>query len=141
MKSVLKAAPPFSASLRVVILGLAVSLAACTTHGPYHEGPGPVIGPAPGSVPGTTKAPGKPAAIPTQTAPSPSYAPPPGGNSHWDASLGVHVIDTAPNTYYRQRTYYRWDNGWTWSSSLNGPWQATDSTGVPAGLGRKFAAP
>lgn len=43
-----------------------------------------------------------------------------GGNSHWDAKLGVYVLDNQTNTFYRQRTYYRWDNGWSRSISLTG---------------------
>ncbi|MBC7212561.1 MAG: hypothetical protein H5U33_21455, partial [Pseudomonas sp.] len=69
---------------------------------------------------------------------SASFAPPPGGASHWDPKLGVYVLEKQPNTFYRQRTYYRWNNGWSWSLSPNGPWQDTDSSGVPGGLGRAF---
>ena len=29
--------------------------------------------------------------------------------------------------------------GWSWSLSPDGPWQGTDSSGVPGGLGRAFA--
>lgn len=61
-----------------------------------------------------------------------------GGNSHWDAKLGVYVLDNQTNTFYRQRTYYRWDNGWSRSISPNGPWEETDIHGVPGGLGRQF---
>jgi hypothetical protein len=69
---------------------------------------------------------------------SASFAPPPGGNSHWDPKLGVYVLDDQPNTFYRQRTYYRWDNGWSRSIGPNGPWEETDIHGVPGGLGRQF---
>lgn len=69
----------------------------------------------------------------------PRYAPPPGGNAYWDPALGVYVIQGSSKLYYRERVYYRWDRGWAWSSSPNGPWQPTDSSGVPAGLGRTFA--
>ncbi|MEK1905455.1 MAG: hypothetical protein AAAB13_06720 [Pseudomonas sp.] len=67
----------------------------------------------------------------------PRFAPPPGGNSHWDAKLGVYVLQGPGELYYRERTYYRWNHGWAWSSNPQGPWQATDISGVPAGLGRK----
>ena len=69
----------------------------------------------------------------------PRYAPPPGGNAYWDPALGVYVIQGADKLYYRERVYYRWSRGWTWASSPNGPWQPTDSSGVPAGLGRTIA--
>jgi len=52
----------------------------------------------------------------------------------------VYVLEKKPNTFYRQRTYYRYENsGWSWSLSPDGPWQETDSSGVPGGLGRAFA--
>lgn len=55
------------------------------------------------------------------------------------SKLGVYVLEKKPNTFYRQRTYYRYDGGWSWSLSPDGPWQETDSSGVPGGLGRAFA--
>ncbi|AYC32567.1 hypothetical protein D3880_09310 [Pseudomonas cavernae] len=69
----------------------------------------------------------------------PRYAPPPGGNCHWDNNLGVYVLENARDLYYRERTYYRWDNGWFWSNSPQGPWQETDSSGVPPGLTKRYA--
>ncbi|CAD5110566.1 hypothetical protein PSEWESI4_04889 [Pseudomonas carbonaria] len=69
----------------------------------------------------------------------PRYAPPPGGNCHWDNSLGVYVLEKQPGVYYRERTYYRWDGGWYWSNSPQGPWQETDSSSVPPGLSRRYA--
>ena len=69
----------------------------------------------------------------------PRYAPPPGAESHWDAGLGVYVVGGARDLYYRERTYYRWNSGWSWSSNPNGPWQPTDSSGVPPGLYRRYA--
>jgi hypothetical protein len=74
----------------------------------------------------------------TQSPAHPRFAPPPGGHSHWDSALGVYVLENAAQVYYRERTYYRWNNGWSWSSSAQGPWQSTDSSGVPAGLGRHY---
>ena len=68
----------------------------------------------------------------------PRYAPPPGGNAYWDPALGVYVIQGAGKLYYRERVYYRWNSGWAWASSPSGPWQTTDSSGVPIGLGRSF---
>jgi hypothetical protein len=85
---------------------------------------------------GKSTTPAKPAKPLPRT--SASFAPPPGGNSHWDPKLGVYVLDDQPNTFYRQRTYYRWDNGWSRSISPKGPWEETDIHGVPGGLGRQF---
>jgi hypothetical protein len=87
-------------------------------------------------VPSKPSVPAKPAKPLPRT--SASFAPPPGGNSHWDPKLGVYVLDDQPNTFYRQRTYYRWDNGWSRSISPKGPWEETDIHGVPGGLGRQF---
>ena len=69
---------------------------------------------------------------------SATFAPPPGGPSHWDARLGVYVLDNQTNVFYRQRAYYRWDNGWSRAVSPNGPWEETDISGVPPGLSRQF---
>ncbi|WP_080667841.1 hypothetical protein [Pseudomonas parafulva] len=134
-------------SVRLTLIALALGLSACTGHGPatQPEPPvdrapppqGPIIKPLPGGQPSTPV--GKPAPAPKPVPrTSASFAPPPGGASHWDPKLGVYVLDKQPNTFYRQRTYYRFDNGWSWSLSPNGPWQATDSSGVPGGLGRAF---
>lgn len=68
----------------------------------------------------------------------PRYAPPPGAQSHWDAGLGVYVVAGARDLYYRERTYYRWSNGWSWATHPQGPWQPTDSSGVPPGLYRHY---
>ncbi len=40
-----------------------------------------------------------------------------------------------------QRTYYRWDGGWFWSTSPQGPWTETDARGIPPGLSRRYANP
>lgn len=68
----------------------------------------------------------------------PRYAPPPGVQSQWDPNLGVYVLGGARNLYYRERTYYHWSNGWYWATSAQGPWQPTDSSGVPPGLYRRY---
>ncbi|MEI4788408.1 hypothetical protein WA846_33865, partial [Pseudomonas aeruginosa] len=47
----------------------------------------------------------------------------------------------AVGLYYRQRTYYRWDGGWFWSTSPQGPWTETDARGIPPGLSRRYANP
>lgn len=136
------------ATVRLTLITLALGLSACTVHGPSSqpepEPPikrlppkGPVVTPLPGGQPA---GPGSKPAPPAKPVPrtSASFAPPPGGASHWDPKLGVYVLDKKPNTFYRQRTYYRFDNGWSWSVSPDGPWQQTDSSGVPGGLGRAF---
>ncbi|WP_187673875.1 hypothetical protein, partial [Zestomonas carbonaria] len=95
----------------------------------------------------TQAPPPRPPMPPVQPAPQPPvimkahprYAPPPGGNCHWDNSLGVYVLEKQPGVYYRERTYYRWDGGWYWSNSPQGPWQETDSSSVPPGLSRRYA--
>ncbi|HBX54497.1 hypothetical protein [Pseudomonas sp. UBA2684] len=69
----------------------------------------------------------------------PRFAPPPGADSHWDGGLGVYVVDGSRDLYYRERTYYRWSGGWSWATNPQGPWQPTDSSGVPPGLYRRYA--
>jgi hypothetical protein len=53
--------------------------------------------------------------------------------------MQVYVLDDQPDTFYRQRTYYRWSNGWSRSISPNGPWEDTDVHGVPPGLSKHYA--
>ena len=131
----------YRAAARITLLGLVMGLSACAVQptGPRSQEPIPTLPgksqPGTPSTPAPTPAPKAPAAGPKTSS---NFAPPPGGNSHWDARLGVHVLDDQTDTFYRQRTYYRWNNGWTWSTSRNGPWQETDSSGVPAGLGTQF---
>lgn len=135
---------------RFALLTLVVGLtAACAVQHPGSRSseqssePIPTMpGPSPTPQPGTPRT--APQTPPSEPIPAPGpktsshFAPPPGGNSHWDARLGVHVLDNVPNTFYRQRTYYRWNNGWTWATSPSGPWQETDASGVPPGLSRQF---
>ncbi|PWB30093.1 hypothetical protein DCO48_21550 [Pseudomonas sp. SDI] len=132
---------------RLALISLVVGLSACTVHRPAEQ-PAPPIDTRPPGGPLTKPAP-RPGSVPSKPvitpAPKPmprtsaSFAPPPGGASHWDPRLGVYVLEGQSNTFYRQRTYYRWNNGWSWSTNVQGPWQATDSSGVPGGLGRAFA--
>ena len=68
----------------------------------------------------------------------PRYAPPPGAQSQWAPSLGVYVISGERDLYYRERTYYRWNSGWSWATNPKGPWQPTDSSGIPPGLYRHY---
>lgn len=68
----------------------------------------------------------------------PRFAPPPNVQSHWDGSLGVYVVEGEGDLYYRERTYYRWSNGWSWATNPIGPWQPTDSSGIPPGLYRHY---
>ncbi|NBA93884.1 hypothetical protein [Pseudomonas sp. R5(2019)] len=133
-----------TAIARMTLLTLIVGLSACAVQQPVPTAP-PQRTPPP-SVP-TVKPPvgGPSKPKPPSATPKPmprtsaSFAPPPGGASHWDPKLGVYVLEKLTNTFYRQRTYYRWDGGWSWSTSLKGPWQETDSSGVPGGLGRAFS--
>lgn len=123
---------------RFTLLTLVLGLSACAVQ-PQQSAPLPPIqnlpaGSPPQGNPGPVSAPSAPAKPMPKT--SASFAPPPGGASHWDPKLGVYVLEDQPDTYYRQRTYYRWSDGWGWSTSPQGPWQATDATGVPPGLGR-----
>ena len=134
-----------TAIARITLLSIMVlGLSACAVQRPEPtRTPLPPIPPSqPSPTPSTSPTPSKPSipAKPAKPLPrtSASFAPPPGGNSHWDAKLGVYVLDDQTNTFYRQRTYYRWNNGWSRSISPNGPWEDTDIQGVPGGLGRKF---
>ncbi|MDD2049749.1 hypothetical protein [Pseudomonas putida] len=132
---------------RLALLSLAVGLSACTVHQPSEPTVPPIEslppGPSTKPAPRPSTVPSKPPVVTPAPKPMPrtsaSFAPPPGGASHWDPRLGVYVLEGQTNTFYRQRTYYRWNNGWSWSTNLNGPWQETDSSGVPGGLGRAFA--
>ncbi|MBX9407504.1 hypothetical protein K5E40_17675 [Pseudomonas baetica] len=127
---------------RITVLTLALGLSACAVQRPERTTHLPPIPPSqPSPTPSTSPIPGK--SIPAKPAKpvprtSASFAPPPGGNSHWDQKLGVYVLDDQSNTFYRQRTYYRWNNGWSRSISPNGPWEDTDIHGVPPGLGKQF---
>ncbi|WP_263263982.1 hypothetical protein [Pseudomonas sp. RIT-PI-S] len=128
-----------TAASRLMLLTLALGLGACSVQRPASPPPQPLppIQTVPAPVPPATKpVPSKPA-TPAAPRTSASFAPPPSGPSHWDQALGVYVLDSQPGVYYRQRTYYRWNNGWSWATSPNGPWEATDSSGVPPGLGRQ----
>jgi hypothetical protein len=127
-----------------MMTALVALTAACAVQRPgpqSSESIQTIPAPSPTPQPGTPKT---SPSTPSQPIPSAgpktssSFAPPPGGNSHWDARLGVHVLDAVPNTFYRQRTYYRWNGGWSWATSLSGPWQDTDASGVPPGLSRQF---
>ena len=133
-----------TAIARITLLTLVMGLSACAVQRPSEPSAPlppippstPTTKPAPSTPPGKPVIPNKPAKPLPRT--SASFAPPPGGNSHWDAKLGVYVLDNQTNTFYRQRTYFRWNNGWSRSVSPNGPWEETTIEGVPAGLGRQF---
>jgi hypothetical protein len=133
-----------TAIARITLLSMVLGLSACVVQPQQPERLPPIPPSQPRPTPSTTPTPtpGKPSipAKPAKPLPrtSASFAPPPGGNSHWDAKLGVYVLDDQTNTFYRQRTYYRWNNGWSRSISPNGPWEETDIQGVPGGLGRQF---
>jgi len=123
-----------SAIARFTLLGLVLGLSACSMQLVPSPQP-PTIQNLPSGAPYSHQVPPTPTLQPVQRT-SASFAPPPGGASHWDPKLGVYVLEDQADTYYRQRTYYQWSNGWNWSTAEQGPWQATDSGGVPAGLGR-----
>ena len=126
-----------TALARITLLSLVLGLSACAVHRPPAAPSGPTIPPStqPGSRPsGPVTAP--PKAPPCS---SPTFAPPPGAASHWDGKMQVYVLDDQPDTFYRQRTYYRWSNGWSRSISPNGPWEDTDVHGVPPGLSKHYA--
>ena len=131
-----------TAIARITLLSMVLGLSACVVQPQQPERLPPIPPsqprptPSPTPTPGKTSIPAKPAKPLPRT--SASFAPPPGGNSHWDPKLGVYVLEDQTNTFYRQRTYYRWDNGWSRSVSPNGPWEETDIHGVPGGLGRQF---
>lgn len=125
------------APLRVATLALLLGLSACSVQRPAPQ-PAPPLPTIPEGPATQPPAPAAPAPTQPKAAPrtSASFAPPPSGPSHWDANLGVYVLDDAQGVYYRQRTYYRYSDGWAWATSPSGPWQGTDSSGVPPGLGR-----
>lgn len=134
---------------RLLALSALLVLGGCVVQPPQPPQP-PVQTPPPTQPGTTTKPPVKSSSSPITPQPSkpqstsrrpPQFAPPPGGNGRWDASLGVYVMQGQRDTYYRQRTYYHWDNGWYWSVGPQGPWTETDSTGVPPGLTRKYHSP
>ncbi|MGC5700310.1 hypothetical protein J4P02_08890 [Pseudomonas sp. NFXW11] len=131
-----------TAIARITLLSLVLGVSACTVQRPAPTSSEPIPPSLPTTRPVPSQAPGKPATTIPAAKPLPrtsaSFAPPPGGHSHWDARLGVYVLDNQSNTFYRQRTYYRWNNGWSRSISPDGPWEDTDIHGVPAGLGRQF---
>ncbi|MCP1444155.1 hypothetical protein J3D54_003287 [Pseudomonas sp. GGS8] len=128
-----------TAIARITLLSMVLGLSACAVQQPEPTRLPPIPPSGPSTKPAPTTTPSKPVK-PSKPVPrtSASFAPPPGGNSHWDAKLGVYVLDNQTNTFYRQRTYYRWNNGWSRSISPNGPWEETDIHGVPGGLGRQF---
>ena len=126
-----------TALARITLLSLVLGLSACAVHRPPAAPSGPTIPPStqPGSRPSGPVT-GPPKAPPSS---SPTFAPPPGVASHWDGKMQVYVLDDQPDTFYRQRTYYRWSNGWSRSISPNGPWEDTDVHGVPPGLSKHYA--
>lgn len=110
---------------RLLLLGvLGLSLAGCVVQ--------PLGTPSP-------RQPGAPLGTPLPQQPAhPRYAPPPGVKSHWSPALGVYVVEGARDLFYRERIFYRWDAGWHWAPRAGGPWQATDSQGIPPGLYRHY---
>ncbi|MBG4622226.1 hypothetical protein I5F54_19235 [Pseudomonas aeruginosa] len=138
--------------MKAKYLGLAILLGGrggCVVHPPQTSEPPASLPPQSQPQPGPSSAPGAtpPRITPQPQTPAqpsrsrPQFAPPPGGKGVWDGSLGVYVIRGERDLYYRQRTYYRWDGGWFWSTSPQGPWTETDARGIPPGLSRRYANP
>ena len=125
---------------RMTLLSLVLGLSACAVHQPSEPRMPSTPMPQPAPKPSSKPLPDMPIPKPPKPLPrtSATFAPPPGGPSHWDARLGVYVLDDQTNIFYRQRVYYRWSNGWSRSISPNGPWEETDISGVPPGLSRQF---
>ncbi|WP_236201158.1 hypothetical protein [Pseudomonas pseudonitroreducens] len=130
---------------RLLALGAMLVLGGCVVQPQQPEQP--PVQTSPPSQPSKPIPPAKTSSSPITPQPSTApaakrptqFAPPPGGKGRWDASLGVYVIQGQKDLYYRQRTYYHWDNGWYWGVGPQGPWTETDSSGVPPGLTRKYA--
>jgi len=136
------------------VLGLTLLLAACA-HQDYDHPPEPR--PAPTQRPPVQRPPAQVPRQPSQTIkalPSspkaaspqqsrggnhPRYAPPPDVDAYWDNSLGVYVVKGRP-LYYRERLYYRWNDGWYSSGRPNGPWETVEGPSVPPGLRSRHPA-
>ena len=131
-----------NSTLRLSLACLLLGLAGCSLQPPAPDHGGSAGTPQQLPPPGQQN---RPLLTPSQPLPPkvtrmkshPRYAPPPGAACYWDTALGVYVLEGQQDLYYRERTYYRWNQGWSWSNSPTGPWQPTDSSGVPAGLGRR----
>ncbi|WP_271408421.1 hypothetical protein [Pseudomonas sp. Q1-7] len=125
------------------LICLVLTLAGCAGQGPYQEPDWepsrkpPAAQSLPQNRPLPPAQPQPPKQAPRLKA-HPRFAPPPGGNCYWDTGLGVYVLEGERNVFYRERVYYRWNNGWSYSNGPQGPWLPTDASGVPAGLGRRF---
>lgn len=126
------------------VLSLALLLAACAhqdygrpapTQRPPVQRPPAQMPPQPRQ---TIKALPPKAASPqrSQSGNHPRYAPPPDVDAYWDNSLGVYVVKGRP-LYYRERLYYRWNDGWYSSGRPSGPWESVEGPSVPPGLRRR----
>ena len=121
------------------VLGMALLLGACAgRNAPSDDQALPRLPPeqlpsdttqAPAPPPPAPKVPAPPAVMKTH----PRYAPPPQGDAFWDPRLGVYVVDNK-ELYYRERLYYRWDQGWYCAGRIDGPWESVDGPSVPPGL-------
>jgi len=130
------------------VLGLILLLSACAHQGydyPSEQHPAPTQRPPmqkpPAQVPPqpqqTIKAlpPKSGSSPPARSGNHPRYAPPPDVDAYWDNNLGVYVVRGRP-LYYRERLYYRWNDGWYSSGRPNGPWETVEGPSVPPGLRR-----
>lgn len=124
-------------------LGMALLLNACAVHyGQPERAPVPTQRPpvqrAPAQVPPVQRPaikvqPPKASQNRSTAKTHPRYAPPPHVAAHWDNRLGVYVVEGQP-LYYRERLYYRWNDGWYSSGRPNGPWESVEGPSVPPGL-------
>jgi len=120
------------------VLGMALLLGACAgRNAPSDDQPLPRL-PQEQLPSDTTQAPAPPPAPKVPAPPAvmkthPRYAPPPQGDAFWDPRLGVYVVDNK-ELYYRERLYYRWDQGWYCAGRIDGPWESVDGPSVPPGL-------
>ena len=136
--------------MKAKYLGLAIllgGLGGCVVHPPQTSEPPASLPPQSQPQPGPSSAPGATRRASPATADSGAAQPlasavrPAARRGRLGRQPGVYVIRGERDLYYRQRTYYRWDGGWFWSTSPQGPWTETDARGIPPGLSRRYANP
>ncbi|QAX81993.1 hypothetical protein [Candidatus Pseudomonas adelgestsugas] len=125
--------------IRIIILGLVLWLSSCAIHQPSVPISQTIKWSNHLNQPRTESTHSVTPSPQPQPSSSPIFAPPLSPASHWDSKLQVYVLEEQPDTFYRQRTYYRWRNGWSCSISPNGPWKETNLYGVPQWLSKHYA--